>query len=117
MDCIESIVWNNGKEFQSNPSDNCWKMTRLCRDVISTPNMDEFGNGPSKNPLPPSAYPTTGTTPNTAAFVAALACGCVSGLAMIHVLRGGFSRFFSASSDASSNGDVQFSAVPDREIA
>ena len=92
-------------------------MTRFCRDVLTTPDMDEFAHGPSRTPPPPSAY-RGGDTPNTAAFVAALASGLVSGLAMMHIMRGGFSRFFTSSSSeaTATEGDVQFSAVPDREI-
>jgi len=47
VDCLESIVWGfqQQNQQQSAPPIDCSKLTRLCRDVFSTPQMNEFGLG------------------------------------------------------------------------
>ena len=42
VNCLESVIWG----FQQHGTDvDCPKMTRLCRDVFATQNLNEFGLG------------------------------------------------------------------------
>jgi len=43
VSCLESLIWNDQFDFDSNI--DCWKLRSFCRDVLSTPGYDEFGNG------------------------------------------------------------------------
>jgi beta-glucosidase len=48
VSCLESVLFgmHRSNEHQHDQND-CWKMTSMCRDIFSTGQLDEFGNGPS----------------------------------------------------------------------
>ena len=97
---MESITWEN-----SFAKDNdCWKLTNFCRDVISTPNMDEFGNGPT---------PETFATPKNhgMGIFLATSAGLLASVLLAYVMRGGFFK-----RRESSLGDVQFSSIRNQDI-
>jgi len=51
--CLESVVHG----MQRRSKEDCWMMTKLCRDVFTTGTLDEFGYGRSEHDIVPSTLP------------------------------------------------------------
>jgi hypothetical protein len=93
---MESIVWGNSFEKEK----DCWKVTTFCRDVIATPQMDEFGHGAT-----PAAFADAGND-NPLALILSVASGVLASLMVLYAMRGGFTK-----KREDYYGDVQFSEV------
>ena len=94
VECMESITYENSFERDS----DCWKLTTFCRDVISTPHMDEFGHGATPDTFAPKGH--------LLAIVLALVA-CVLASALVgYAKKGGFFR-----KRDENFGDVQFSSI------
>jgi hypothetical protein len=102
VNCIEELTWGN--KFHED-SAQCWKMTNLCRDVISTAHMDELGHGPT-----PPAFENH-VVRNTAALILAVIAGLASSVMILHAIRGGRSK-----RDDRYGDDVEFSEVHAHEL-
>jgi beta-glucosidase len=48
VSCLESLIWSEAWDSAS-----CWKMTKLCRDVVNTAGMDELGAGAASRGFSP----------------------------------------------------------------
>jgi hypothetical protein len=92
---MESVVWGNSFEKEN----DCWKLTNFCRDVVSTPQMDEFAHGAT-----PAAFARQGNNP--VVIILAVIAGVVASIMVTHAMRGGFSK-----KEEEPYGDVQFSEV------
>lgn len=99
VSCLESLVLNEAWHPSS-----CWKMTAFCRDVVTTPGMDEFGAGTT----PRHFAPAGGS--NTAVWLSLFAGVFAS--AMIYLSPSIKGRF--SSSDRHSRGE--FNAVAAFEL-
>lgn len=95
--CLESLVWN--EDFDS--STDCWKMTSFCRNVLTTPGMDEYGSGEASNEGNP-----------TVAIGLSLLSGLFASIMIVYAMQGGCK-----SKEDDISGDVQFSAVNTSEIS
>jgi hypothetical protein len=120
VECIESIIFEDSFETGS-----CWTLKSFCRDVlcksnafemtefqrksqtltltrvfIATPNMDEFGNGPT-----PAFANQLAISPVT--LVLALLSGLASSAMVAYIMRGGRC----SKRKGEQYGDVQFSQV------
>merc|ERR1712151_762494 len=80
----------------NNYSNECWKMTSLCRDVLSTSNLDEYGYGKdddyhhSSSSHHGSHNNNDYTSPQSqAAMIVALFVGLFSSTFIIYLIRGG----------------------------
>ena len=78
VECIESILFE--PSFQK---ESCWKLTSFCRDIFATPNMDEFGNGPT----PP--HHGGMMQPDRIAFTFAFLSGVIGAIMIVTSMRGG----------------------------
>mmetsp|Transcript_35025 Transcript_35025/g.84778 ORF Transcript_35025/g.84778 Transcript_35025/m.84778 type:complete len:942 (-) Transcript_35025:27-2852(-) len=78
VECIESILFEPSFETES-----CWKLTSFCRDIFATPDMDEFGNGPT-----PSHHAGV-IKPDHLAFALAFLSGITGAVMIITSMRGG----------------------------
>eukprot|EP00980_Cylindrotheca_fusiformis_P014730 scaffold4009_cov124-Cylindrotheca_fusiformis.AAC.10 len=92
--CIESIVFEDSFEVGS-----CWKLSSLCRDVLATPSIDEFGNG--RKPSFVDRFSI-----NSVALVLALLSGVASSALIAYLMRSRKNR-----ANGEEFGDVQFSQV------
>ena len=97
VDCMESIVWADTFDHDQ----DCWKLRTFCRDVLTTPAMDEYGHG-----VTPSNYQN-----NALVLTLAVLSGFVGSIMVFMAMRGGWRR---KHDDA--HGDVQFSALRTHEM-
>lgn len=99
VDCMESIVWSDFFD----PDHDCWKLTTFCRDVLSTPGMDEYSNG-----VTPNAF----RSEHNSVLVLSLALfsGFVASAMVFVAMRGGCRK------KQDEHGDVQFAAVRTHEL-
>lgn len=95
MECVESIVFEDSFDEGS-----CWKLITFCRDVLATPSMDEYGNGPTP------AF-VNQLTIDSVTLVLALLSGLGASAMVAYVMRG---RSI-ARRRGDDFGDVQFSQV------
>jgi hypothetical protein len=95
VECIESIIFEDSFDTGS-----CWTLNSFCRDVLSTPNMDEFGNGPT-----PAFANQIAISP--VALVLALLSGLAASAMVTYIMRGGGC----SKRKGDQYGDVQFSQV------
>jgi hypothetical protein len=96
---MESITFGNSFEKES----DCWKLTNFCRDVVRTPQMDEFGHGATPDVFVPKG--------SGLAIVLALVAGVLGSALVGYAMKGGFFR-----KRDENLGDVQFSSIPSRDI-
>ena len=99
VECMESLTYDNSFDKDN----DCWKLTTFCRDVLKTPEMDEFGHGAT----PEAFVPKNG---NVVTIVVALMAGVLASLLVAYAMRGGFKK------RDEDFGDVQFSSVRSQDI-
>jgi len=89
--CIENVVTGFKRQNQLHDTDQCYKMTTLCRDIFRSTHFDEFGAGGA-----PERHPTGmhGQTP--VSYAIALLAAIISSLIMFHALFGRMDRPHSA---------------------
>lgn len=100
VSCLESIVW----DASFDPTADCRKLTSLCRDVLSTSGVDEYGAGHGS-----SNFAKTGIQPW--ALSLALFSGIFASAMIVYAMNGGCT-----SEKAEQGGDVQFAAISTSEV-
>jgi hypothetical protein len=100
VDCMESVTWADSFDHQQ----DCWKLTTFCRDVLSTPGMDEHGDG-----VTPNAFLFQQNS--TVVLALAVFSGVLASIMVVVAMRGGFRK-----KKDEEYGDVQFSAVTTHEL-
>eukprot|EP00934_Nitzschia_sp_Nitz4_P007038 Nitzschia sp. Nitz4//scaffold81_size91200//31329//34248//NITZ4_004983-RA/size91200-snap-gene-0.19-mRNA-1//1//CDS//3329558701//7028//frame0 len=93
--CIEDVSWAD----TFNAGDDCWKMTKLCRDVFTTPSMDQYGN--SASPSPSGMHNFSEST-----LLLALVAGALGTVMILAAMRGGFKN-----KGKGEYGEVQFTPL------
>lgn len=87
--CIESVAW--GLSRQEKSSSPCWKLRSICRDILQTGPLNEYGDGLISGPVPGNACingpPGLGQTSSWLAVLVAV----VTSTLMMLLIRGRFS--------------------------
>ena len=105
--CLESVVWNEGFDVKA----DCWKLTSLCRNILSDTGMDEFGNADSN-----IKRSNVNGDPPTSAIAVAMLAGVVASVMIFYTVRGGFAASLDMQAQPSTTkrenfGQVEFSAI------
>jgi beta-glucosidase len=105
VNCLESVVW--GMRGSPTSSQQCWKMTALCRDIFKTDQMNEFGIGPS------SFSPhTSSLSESTTTNIVALCFALVSSFIIFMLMRGScFQESRRGQQQRRRQGEEEYSAI------
>jgi beta-glucosidase len=108
VSCLESVVW--GIKGSSSASQQCWKVTAICRDVFKTDQMNEFGIGPSSfSPHSSSLNPLSEFTTTN---IVALCFGLVSSFMIFMLMRGScFQKSRHGQQQRRRQGEEEYSAI------
>jgi len=86
VSCIESVVTGLKRQEELHDTEQCFKMTTLCRDIFRSGQMDEFGVGPHNH----RQKGMHGKTPLS--YAIALLAAIISSMLMFHALFGRIER-------------------------
>ena len=85
VNCLESVVTGIKRQEQLHDTDQCFKMTTLCRDIFRSGQMDEFGAGPRVREVGSHGQPPV-------SYALALLSGLLSSLLIMYAIMGPSSR-------------------------